>query len=123
MSAGSFDSTFYQMSADNGGFVLAARVQPETLAASIDGATNSGHPGPATAPGSATTSQGRRSAGVNMRYVTLEWTGAPPAGYSGDPVRIPVLRPSTFAAWQKSATGSYLGAGVRVIGRTNETVN
>lgn len=122
MSAGAFETAFYETSAENGSFVLRCRVQPETLAASIAATANAGVAGPATAPGSATISQGRRSAGVNMRYVTLGWTAAPPAGYSGDPVRIPVLDPAVFAAWTLGATGTYLGAGVEVLGRVGETV-
>ena len=122
MSAGNFTSTFYQTSADNGSYVLTCRVQPETLQASINGTTNSGHPGPATAPGSATISQGRRTAGVNMRYVTLQWTGAKPTDYEGLTVRIPVLRSATFAQWTLGETGTYLGQPVKVVGRTAETI-
>lgn len=122
MSAGKFTTTFYEMSSDFGGYVLKARVQPETLAATIDGVANAGHAGPATAPGSATTSQGRRSAGVNMRYVTLEFTGSLPDGYSGDDVKIPVMTPTTFAAWADGKTGTYLGVPVKVKTRMGETV-
>lgn len=122
MSAGAFETAFYGLSAENGGFTIRCRVQPETLAAEIGGTANAGAAGPADAPGSATISQGRRSAGVNMRYVTLGFTGAAPAGYSGDPVRIPVLTPATFAAWTLGATGTYLGAAVEVLGRVGETV-
>jgi len=122
MSAGQFDREFYQMSTENGGYVLSCRVQPETVAAEIDSVANDGATGPATAPGSATISQGRRTAGVNMRYVTLAWTSTPPTGYSGDNVRIPVLTPATFASWTLGATGTYLGKGVEVVGRVGETV-
>lgn len=122
MSAGSFDTAFYETSDENGGFVLRCRVQPETLAATIDGTANAGATGPATAPGSATISQGRRSAGVNMRYVTLRWTGSPPTNYDGPTVRIPVLTPATFAAWTLGATGTYLSTACEVVGRVGETV-
>jgi hypothetical protein len=122
MSAGSFESAFYETSAENGGYVLRCRVQPETLAAAIASTPNEGVAGPATAPGSATISQGRRTAGVNMRYVTLGFTASPPAGYSGDPVRIPVLDPAVFATWTLGATGTYLGVAVEVLGRVGETV-
>ncbi len=122
MSAGPFQSAFYETSAENGGFVLRCRVQPETLACVIEGEANAGVSGPATAPGSATISQGRRSAGVNMRYVLLGWRASPPTGYSGDPVRIPVLDPTVFAAWTLGGTGTYLGAAVEVLGRNGETI-
>lgn len=123
MSAGAFENSFYELSAENGGFIMACRVQPETLAASINSVANAAPAGPADAPGSATISQGRRSAGVNMRYVSLKFTASPPTGYSGDNVRIPVLSPTTFAAWTKGATGTYLGVAVEVAGRVGETVN
>lgn len=122
MSAGAFENAFYEMSSENGGFVLSCRVQPETLAATISGTANDGVAGPATAPGSATISQGRRSAGVNMRYVSLRFTGTLPAGYSGRIARIPVLDPAVFAEWTKGATGTYLGVAVEVVGRVGETV-
>jgi len=122
MSAGAFENTFYELSDENGGFIMRARVQPETLAATIGSTANAGAAGPADAPGSATISQGRRSAGVNMRYVSLRWTGDPPEGYDGLTARIPVLTPATFAAWTLGATGTYLGEAVEVVGRTGETV-
>jgi hypothetical protein len=122
MSAGSFTTAFYETSSENGSYVLRCRVQPETLAAEIASTTNDSADGPADAPGSATISQGRRTAGVNMRYVTLGFTAAPPTGYSGDPVRIPVLTPATFALWTLGATGTYLGAAVEVLSRVGETV-
>jgi len=122
MSAGVFSNAFYETSSENGGFVLTCRVQPETLAASIGGTANASATGPADAPGSATISQGRRSAGVNMRYVSLGFTDLPPTGYKGTPVRIPVLDPATFTLWTKGAIGTYLGSAVEVLGRTGETI-
>lgn len=122
MSSGAFSREIYEMSSENGGYFLSCRVQPETLAAEIESTPNASGAGPIDAPGSATISQGRRSAGVNMRYVTLGWTASPPTGYSGDPVRIPVLTPATFSAWVLGGTGTYLGAGVEVLGRVGETV-
>ena len=109
MSAGPFQSVFYETSSENGGFVLRARVQPATLAAPVATIANASAVGPANAAGPATSSQGRRSAGVNSGYVTLGWTGAAPAGYTGDPVRIPELDPATFTAWTLGETGTCLG--------------
>lgn len=122
MSAGAFTTTKYQMSSENGGYVLSCRVQPETLDAEIDSVENLAPLGAINAPGSAVISRGRRARGVNMRYVTLKWTGAKPAGYSGATVRIPVLTPSAFAAWEVEKTGTYLNLPVQVVGRTSETV-
>lgn len=122
MSSGPFSNVFYETSADNGSYVLAARVQPETLAATFDGTANASAAGPANAPGSATISQGRRSAGVNMRYVTVRWDAAPPTDYSGLTARIPVLDPATFSAWTLNSSGTYLGTAATVVGRTGETI-
>lgn len=122
MSSGPFDSVFYETSAENGGFVLTAKVQPETLAASFASTANASPDGPATAPGSATISQGRRTAGVNMRYVTVKWDSAPPTNYSGLTARIPVLDPATFTAWTLGAAGTYLATAATVVGRTGETI-
>ncbi len=123
MSAGPFERTFYQMDAGNGGFTLACKVQPETLDCTIEGVANAAPAGPADAPGSATISQGRRTAGVNMRYVSMVWTGTAPAGYDENGIlKIPVLDPATFAAWTLLGTGTYLGNAVQIIGRNGETV-
>jgi len=122
MSSGAFENTFYQLSAENGGAVLRCRLQPETLAATFGGQANDAPAGPATAPGSATISQGRRSAGVNMRYVTVRWTADPPTDYDGLTARIVVPDPTVFAAWTLGATGTYLETAAEVVGRTGETV-
>lgn len=122
MSSGAFTDTFYETSAENGGFVLRCRLQPETLAAEFASTANAGADGPATAPGSATISQGRRSAGVNMRYVTVSWNTSPPSGYSGLTARIPVPDPTVFAEWTLGATGTYLSTAATIVGRTGETI-
>lgn len=122
MSAGAFDNAFYELSSENGGGIAACRVQPETLACEINSVANASATGPADIPISARMIGPRRAAGINSRYVTLEWTGSPPTGYSGDNVRIPVLTPATYAAWTLNATGTYLGAAVRVAGRNPERV-
>lgn len=122
MSSGAFENSFYETSAENGGYVLACRVQPETIAATINSAANDAPAGPATAPGSATISRGRRQSGVNMRYVTVRWVSSKPTGYTGSTARIPVLDPAVFAEWGRGQTGTYLGHSVRVVGRTGETV-
>ena len=123
MSAGEFTRTFYELDTGNGGGIVRARVQPETIAASIATTANAGATGPATVPITAKASGGNSEFGVNMRSVTLAWTGTVPDGYSGDPVVIPVLQEATFAAWVVGATGTYLGQAVEVIGRSPERVN
>lgn len=122
MSQGEFVNSFYETDTGNGGDVVRCRVQPETLAATIAGVVNAGNTGPATIPGSAKASKGIREYGIGMRSVTLRWTGAPPTGYSGDDVRIPVLMEATYIDWTLGATGTYLGAAVEVVGRNPERI-
>ena len=122
MSAGAFVSSIYELEASNGGGFAACKVQPETLALEIASTTNAAPAGPVDLPVSAKASKTNREYGIGMRSVTLEFTGALPTGYSGDNVRVPVLTPAAFAAYQNQATGTYLGVGVRVVGRTPERV-
>lgn len=122
MSAGVFQDAFYELSAENGGGKARCRVQPETLAATIGGTANIPAGGPSTLPSSAVISRGRRSRGINMRYVTLAWVGDPPDGYDGKTVKIPVLTVATFTAWGFGGTGTYLATPVKVVGRTPEAV-
>jgi len=122
MSAGKFSDAFYELSAENGGGKARCRVQPETLAATIGGTANIAAGGPATLPSSAVISRGRKSKGINMRYVTLAWVGEPPEGYDGFTVKIPVLTVATFTAWVLGGTGTYLATPVKVVGRTAEVV-
>lgn len=122
MSSGVFVDSFYQLSSDNGGGIARCRVQPETLAATCNSVANAGNAGPATLPNSAKMIGPRRAVGINSRYVTLEWTGAPPTDYSGDNVVIPVLQSATYAAWTLGSTGTYLDTACRVVGRNPEQV-
>lgn len=122
MSAGAFESAFYELSAENGGGIVRCRLQPETLDALIGATPNSGVAGPATIPGSATISQGRRTAGINMRYITVAWDGNPPTDYSGLTARIVVPDPDVFAAATLGSAVTYLATAATVVGRTSETV-
>lgn len=122
MSAGAFERTFYELDTGNGGGIARVRVQPETLAATINGAANAAPAGPATLPTAAKVSKGAREIGIGCRTVTLEFTGTPPTDYSGDDVVIPVLQEATYAAWTVGQTGTYLGAPVEVVGRSPESV-
>lgn len=123
MSSGEFTRTFYGLDTGNGGGIVRARVQPETLAATIDSVANAGATGPASVPITARANGGNSEFGVNMRTVTLAFTGTVPDGYAGDNVRIPVLQEATYAAWTIGSTGTYLGQAVEVVGRSPERVN
>lgn len=119
MSAGTFLKTKYET---NAGAVHPIRAQPETLAAVIAGVTNAAPAGPVTNGISARVSNGNREFGLKPRGVTLEWTGAIPEGYSGDPIYIPALTPAFYNAAVKEATGTYLGQGVKVVSQSPERI-
>lgn len=123
MSSGSFQTAKYQLDSGNGAGIASCRVQPETLAASINSTANSEPSGAVTLPASAKVSGGKREFGIAMRTVTLEFTSTIPDGYTGDNVRIPVMTEATYASWTKGQTGTYLGSDVRVVGRSPEVVN
>lgn len=120
MSAGAFTSSKYQADAGNGGGIYRCKIQPETLAASINNTANDPPAGAVDQNVSAAASKTKREYGVGMRSVLLTWTATIPDGYSGDPVRIPVLTPAVFAQWGLGQTGTYLGQAVRVDGRSAE---
>lgn len=122
MSAGEFQRAVYETDAGN---FASVRVQPETLAAEIDGVTNAEATGSVNQEARAQVSKGKRTIGINCRTVTLRFTGTPPTGYSGDPVTIPALTPAFYAACNpnsETATGTYLSAPVEAVGRSPETV-
>lgn len=122
MSAGTYDTTKYEMDATNGGYILKARVQPETLAATDGTNANDAPAGDIDAPGSAKVSKGKREFGVGMRKVVLELTGTAPDGYSGDDVVIPVLTPATYTAWSIGTEITYLETTWEVKERYPESV-
>jgi hypothetical protein len=122
MSAGTFDIVQYELDSSNGSYIMAARVQPETLAATDGTTPNSAPAGAINAPGTAKASKGKKEFGVGMRYVNLELVGAAPTDYSGQNIRIPVLTPATFAAWTKNTEITYLDTTWKVIGRIPESV-
>jgi hypothetical protein len=119
MSAGEFTTTRYQ-TADGG--ICSVRVQPETLQAVVNGATNTAPAGEIDQEASAIVSGGRGN-GVFCRKVRLAFTGEPPEGYKeGGTVVIPWLQPTAWNGFRRGQTGTYLGVAVRVVGRTAESV-
>lgn len=113
MSAGRFERSFYE---SNAGDIYPCRVQPETITAQNPAAA-----GPATEPTSAKMRGGRRSIGMNARYVSLEWDGAPPVGYDDRTnIRVPILTPTAYDALNLNDTFTYLGATATVIGLNPE---
>lgn len=119
MSAGAFGVARYQTDAGN---LCNVKIQPETLAATIDGTANSIPLGATNQEASAIVSGGRGN-GVFCRKLRLQFTGAVPDGYqSGGVVTIPWLVQAAWAGFKKNDTGTYLGSPVRVVGKTAERV-
>jgi hypothetical protein len=121
LSSGNFLRAFYETDSLA---ICAVSIQPETAALALDGVTNAIPAGPADQLASAKVSGSRREIGVICRGVYVEFDGAPPEGYSeGSVIFLPWLQPATFAALPNNATGTYLGASVRLVGKKPEFVN
>ena len=120
MSGGVFTKAKYE--GDNGTYIYGVRVQPETLAAVLDGVTNVSATGTLNQGGSARVGGGNNAIGVKCRSATLRFTGTPPAGYApGSIVKIPILVKATWDALNEAdSTGTYLGAAVAVVGLSPE---
>lgn len=119
MSAGPFVNTFYE-STELGG-VMRIRVQPETLELFAGGEANTPPDGPPDIPLFARVSNTRGKFGVRPRAVTIEWTGDPPAGYSGDNITLPVMRAAAYQAYLPGTEGTYLGQPIQIFSRRCET--
>jgi hypothetical protein len=122
MSAGRFTASRYETDA---GTIHNIRVQPETLLAVIAGQTNAPPAGPVAAgvPSAKVTGSARKL-GINARTVRLEFTGAVPTGYDTRAVlTIPWMTNAGFDAISRGSVGTYLGADVRVIGKSGEVIN
>lgn len=121
MSAGAYINSFYN--SNKTGDVHPIRIQPETLALTVDGVANAAAAGPAGSPISAQVSQSKRALGLNARTVTIKFPTAAPAGYKVDsPITLPWLAGvSDFDGFVKGDTVSYLGATGELVGTTGET--
>lgn len=114
----------YETDSSNGGVISPIQVTQPILDCEINSVANAAPAGAINNRGSATSSQGKRSAGINARTVTLKFTGALPDGYvANSRVRVPVLTPATYASWaQTGRTGTFRGSAVEVVGFSPETV-
>lgn len=119
MSAGPNVKSRYK--ADNGD-VYRCRVQPETLALTLNAVANAATADPVDQEVTARMRGSRRQFGITARKVSLEFTGVLPTGYSGDPVEVPIMQKTVFDGITTGQTGTYLGADVAVISKTNEQV-
>lgn len=123
MSAGSFLRSRY--AGDGGVRIYKIRVQPETLALTINAVANAAPVGAVTEVVSAKASGGRRTSGLSARKVRIAFTeGNAPAGYAeGDAISLPILSPTVFNGIVPGQTGTYLSAPIEVIGKTPEYAN
>lgn len=122
MSAGQFTRTKYE---SNDGTIFGARVQPETLAATIGGTANAAPAGDfAFKAPSANMGGGRRENGVNARYVSFQWDdGGAPANYLASGTgRLPILTPAVFNSINIGDAVVYAGGTGVVTGTIGESI-
>lgn len=123
MSAGAFVRSKYSCSDDQ--LIHPIRVQPETLAATIGGATNSAPTAVASSNISARVSGGKNQLGLRARLVTLQApaTGGAATYLSSGITKIPALQEAFYNAAIKGATCTYLGVAYQVVSRSPEEVH
>lgn len=127
MSAGTFTKSKYQATY-SGTAIHPIRVQPETIACTINGVANNPPDGSQTNPISAVVSRGQRAKGLIARAVTLRAPASgQPTGYKPlGTILIPALTPAFAAAaagWQPGQEVSYLGVtGWSVVGTVRDEV-
>lgn len=114
MSAGRFTGSRYQASYGAGTAIHPIRVQPETIALTIDSVANDPPAGAITNPISAVVSRGVNARGLRPRTVTLRAPDTdPPATYlAGGTTTVPLLNPAIFTAAANAddeTAVSYLG--------------
>lgn len=118
MSSGDFDVSKYEASFDN--FIMPIRIQPETLQLTDGTVANDAPAGNVDLGLFARARKGNSEYGVGARGVTVSWDTAPPTGYSGDSLFVPVLTEAAFSAYTIGASLTYLGAACTVVGRKSE---
>lgn len=124
MSAGAFEISRYQAGYGAGTAIHPIRVQPETLAAEIDGVANDAPTAAANSPISAHISKSKNEYGLRPRFVTLRAPAtSPPAGYQPRGItRIPALTPAFYNVATRGKDCSYLGVTFTVVSQTVEDV-
>ena len=121
MSSCNFVRSKYESTSGN---IYACSVPPETLLWVLDGTAKDEPAGSVDTEPSAYMSSSTRRFGVNARTVRLAWTGSPPPGYdAAGVIRVPIMTPALFNSFSGGPAGSFLAAGVEVVGKTNEKIN
>jgi hypothetical protein len=101
------------------------RVRPEIVDWSPDNRNSPNEESPIdiTVPITLLSTLNRDRSGLYPRGVVAEWTTTPPDGYSAEgTIFIPVFRRGTFAVWKILDTGTFMGSGVIIIAKRNETL-
>lgn len=128
MSAGAFSTLAKYQATYDTAQIHPIRVQPETLLLTLDKApapdlVNTVPAGANTSPISALIGLSRRERGLRARYVTIKWSGSPPAGYKADTtLNVAIMQPSVFNSINIGDTGSYLEAAIEVVAKEPERV-
>jgi len=122
MSAGNFLRSRYAANYADPAPIHPIRVQPETLAASIEGTANDPPAGVVSNPISASVSRGKREKGLKPHTISIQFpaTGQP-TGYKANGTTVIVAL--TLEFWNLAIPGAvinYLGVACTVVGRSAE---
>nr|CRY96860.1 hypothetical protein [uncultured prokaryote] len=118
MSAGSFSLSRYE---DNDGKLYQIRVQPEIVAAVIDGDDNGPEAGSVTEKFAAEVNRGARAYGLRPRKLTVSFEDTPPTGYRPyTTLQIPVLKKETWLRAKVGAVVTYAGGTGEIKSKADE---
>lgn len=123
MSAGAFADSKYQASAENGSGIHYIRVQPETLALTVDSVSNTAPTGAVSSQLSATVSGSTRRRGLHAAKIRFRFTTELPDGYlAGSILALPALNKEILAKVKKGIAGTYLGKAIICVGKSAEVL-
>lgn len=122
MSQGEFVISRYE---SNDGPIHPIRLQPETLALVLGGASNDPPVNPVDNEISCYSRKPKERYGIGSRGVRLAWEtpATPPTGYKPfETLVVPILTPALFTAATVGTTGTYQGANVTVVSKLSEDI-
>lgn len=115
MSQGAFTDTIYN---DADGDAWNIRVQPETITT-----WNPVGTGTPDTDVSVKVGGSRRSYGIHARVARFRWQGTPPTGYlQNSIIRLPIFTQASYSALVKNTDYAYLGATLRLVGKSQEVI-